>query len=82
MAHLYGQMIEAHTDIDVDVEDNLGGTQVCYEALQAGEIDMYLDYTGTVYVSLLNHPAKSDMEAVYQECKDELAANYGAARNR
>ena len=35
---------------------------------------MYLDYTGTVYVSLLNHPAKSDMEAVYQECKDELAA--------
>lgn len=76
LAHLYGQMIEAHTDIDVDVEDNLGGTQVCYEALQAGEIDMYLDYTGTVYVSLLNHPAKSDMEAVYQECKDELAANY------
>lgn len=76
LAHLYGQMIEAHTDIDVDVEDNLGGTQVCYEALQAGEIDMYLDYTGTVYVSLLNHPAKSDMEAVYQECRDELAANY------
>ena len=76
LAHLYGQMIEAHTDIDVDVEDNLGGTQVCYEALQAGEIDMYLDYTGTVYVSLLNHPAKSDMEAVYQECKDELVANY------
>ena len=60
----------------MDVEDNLGGTQVCYEALQAGEIDIYLDYTGTVYVSLLNHPAKSDMEAVYQECKDELAANY------
>ena len=46
LAHLYGQMIEAHTDIDVDVEDNLGGTQVCYEALQAGEIDMYLDYNG------------------------------------
>ena len=31
-------MIEAHTDIGVDVEDNLGGTQVCYEASKPGKL--------------------------------------------
>ncbi len=76
LAHLYGQMIEAHTDIDVTVEDNLGGTKVCYEALKAGEIDMYPDYTGTIYVSLLGHAAEADTEAVYAECKDEMLSNY------
>ena len=57
LANLYGQMIEAHTDIDVEVEENLGGTQVCYEALRANEIDLYIDYTGTVYeTTMLDHP--------------------------
>lgn len=72
LAYMYGYMIEENTDIEVDVRDNLGGTQVCYEALKKDEIDMYVDYTGTVYVSLLNHEAKADMEAVYEECKAEL----------
>ena len=75
LANLYGQMIEAHTDIDVEVEENLGGTQVCYEALRANEIDLYIDYTGTVYVSLLGHEAQSDTEAVYQACKEEMLTN-------
>lgn len=74
LAYMYADMIEANTDIEVEVKDNLGGTQVCYEALKKDEIDMYIDYTGTVYVSLLNHQVKSDMEAVYNECKEELAA--------
>ena len=44
--------------------------------MKKGEIDMYVDYTGTVYVSLLQHEAKPDMEAVYNECKEELDKEY------
>ena len=29
--------------------------------------------------TFLNHEAKSDMEAVYQECRDELAEGYDIA---
>lgn len=73
LCNLYADVIEHDTDINVVREENLGGSQVCYEALKKGEIDGYIDYTGTIYVSLLGHKAKSDMDAVYEECKAELS---------
>ncbi len=79
LCNLYADVIEHDTDISVERKENLGGSQVCFEAMEKGEIDMYVDYTGTVYVNILNHEAKSDMEAVYQECRDELAEGYDIA---
>ncbi|MFR8267830.1 MAG: glycine betaine ABC transporter substrate-binding protein [Clostridia bacterium] len=70
LCNLYADVIEHDTDISVERKENLGGSQVCFEAMEKGEIDMYVDYTGTVYVNILNHEAKSYMEAVYQECRD------------
>lgn len=75
LCNLYADVIEHDTDINVVREENLGGSQICYEAIKKGEVDMYIDYTGTIYVSILGHTAKPDMEAVYRECKEELAKN-------
>ena len=69
LCNLYADVIEHDTDINVIRKENLGGSQVCFEALKKGEIDMYVDYTGTIYVNILNQPAKADMQAVYDECK-------------
>ena len=77
LCNLYADVIEKETDIHVIRKENLGGSQVCFEAMEKGEIDMYVDYTGTVYINILNHQAKSDMEAVYNECKTELKKSYG-----
>ncbi len=79
LCNLYADVIEHDTDISVVRKENLGGSQVCFEAMEKGEIDMYVDYTGTVYVSILNHEVKNDMDAVYQECKAELDEDYGIA---
>lgn len=79
LCNLYADIIEDKTDINVIRKENLGGTQVCYEALKKGDIDMYVDYTGTIYCNLLNHVAKSDMKAVYKECKDEMASKHKIA---
>ena len=76
LCNLYADIIESETDITVERKENLGGTQVCFEAMKKGEIDMYVDYTGTMYVSILNHEVKNDMEAVYNECKEEMADLY------
>ena len=76
LCNMYADIIEHDTDINVVRQLNLGGSQVCFEAMKKGEIDMYVDYTGTVYVSLLQHEAKPDMEAVYNECKAELEKNF------
>ena len=77
LCNLYADMIEEKTDIKVIRKENLGGSQVCFEAMEKNEIDMYVDYTGTIYINILKHQAKSDMDAVYRQCKEELKETYG-----
>ena len=76
LCNLYADVIEKQTDVNVIRKENLGGTQVCYGALKKGEIDMYVDYTGTLYCDLLSHKASSNMTAVYNTCKKELNDKY------
>lgn len=40
-------------DIDALHRSRLGGTTICFTALEAGEIDVYADYTGTLIRELL-----------------------------
>ncbi len=76
MGHMMSDIIEARTGLTVDRRMHLGGTQVAQEALHKGEIDLYLDYTGTLYVSVLKHEPSSDMEFVYRETRDEFMRDY------
>ena len=77
VAHLTADMVEAHTDININRKVNLGGTQVCFEALKSKEIDMYIEYSGTAYGDTLNHPPSSDVEEVYNTVKSELKEKFG-----
>lgn len=54
LGNMLEQLIEAKTDIEVETKLNLGGTQIAYSALKAGSVDLYVEYTGTAYVNLLN----------------------------
>lgn len=77
LMNLYSDVIEDKTDIEVERAENLGGTQVCLEAIQKGEIDMYIDYTGTQYMSILKHETNNDTQEVYEICKKEMKEKYG-----
>ena len=61
---------------EVDDQVGLGGTAVNREALLAGEIDMYWEYTGTGWMAHLGHeePITNPQEA-YDEVKAEDAGN-------
>ena len=72
LCSLYGQYIEDKTDIKVVQKSNLGGSQVAYEAVKNGDIDMYVDYTGTLYGSVLNINKSRDMKEVYNTCVKKL----------
>jgi len=76
LCNLYSDLIEDKTDIQVDRKASLGGSQVCFESMKKGEIDMYVDYTGTIYSNILGLPAKSDMDAVYNECASQMSDKY------
>lgn len=76
VVHLMADMIEDRTDIRVNRKDNLGGTQVLFNAVKSGEVDMYLEYTGTIYGDTLGYPPNSDMVEVYDMSKADLKEQY------
>jgi len=43
---------------------NLGGTLLCHEAVKSGQIDAYVEYTGTALTDVLKRPAQSDPREV------------------
>lgn len=77
LGNMIADFIEDHTDISVNRQFDLGGTQVCFSALNAGEIDMYVEYSGTAYGDTLKYPAISDVEKVYETVKIDLKEKYG-----
>jgi osmoprotectant transport system permease protein len=60
LAHLFAQLIEGYTDFDVTIKTGLGGTKICFDALQKGAIDLYAEYTGTGFLVLLN-PSQTEI---------------------
>jgi len=72
VVHLMADMIEDRTDLSVIRKDNLGGTQVAFNALKSEDIDLYLEYTGTIYGDTLGYSPNSDMVEVYETSKNDL----------
>ncbi len=63
--------------VRVDRRLNLGGTFVCHQALTAGELDLYPEYTGTAFTAILAKKPVSDTKLV----RDEVAGEYGKRWN-
>lgn len=61
LVRLIGDRLRAD-GFEVDVRDSLGST-VVFDALAAGEIDVYVDYSGTIWA---NHMRRADAPAAAQ----------------
>jgi osmoprotectant transport system substrate-binding protein len=77
LAELLAQQIEARTGLKVERRFNLGGTLICQQALRAGEIDLYVEYTGTALTAVLGEPPSRDPAAVYARVKKAYAERFG-----
>ncbi|WP_462411838.1 ABC transporter permease/substrate-binding protein [Neobacillus sp. Marseille-QA0830] len=77
LGNMLADLIENKTDIKVDRQLNLGGSQVTFGALNSGDIDLYVEYTGTSLVNILNHPPQNDPEKVYSQVQKEFNSKYG-----
>jgi osmoprotectant transport system substrate-binding protein len=76
LAELLAQHIEARTGILVDRKTNLGGTLLVHKALLAGELDVYVEYTGTALTSVLNERPSGDWSAVYARVRSLYAERF------
>ena len=66
LAELLAQHIESKTGIPVERKTNLGGTLLVHKALEAGQLDLYVEYTGTALTAVLNESPQGDSSAVYR----------------
>ena len=76
LCHMVADLIEENTDLTVKRQPMLGGTQVCTSAVRSGEIDLYIDYTGTCYADTLGYTPISDVEEVYQTVVKDFDEKY------
>ena len=77
LGELFSQLIENKTKIKVERRFNLGGTFVCFSALQEGKIDLYPEYTGTGLTAVLKREPMRDEDEVYAEVKKVFRKEYG-----
>jgi osmoprotectant transport system substrate-binding protein len=64
LGELVAQRLES-AGFAVDRRLNLGGTQICHEAMVAGQLDLYAEYTGTALTAILKEPTINDAAKVY-----------------
>ena len=76
LAELFAQQIEAHSTLRVERRVNLGGTLLCHQALVAGKIDLYPEYTGTALTAVLNEPPQNDPSAVFHRVQEQYRARF------
>ena len=60
----------------VDGRFYLAGTYICQQAILAGRIDVYPEYTGTALAAILKMPASSDAGKVYDQVRAAYAQRF------
>jgi osmoprotectant transport system permease protein len=74
LAEIVAQMLEAQ-NVEVDRKFDLGGN-LAHNALLAGQIDLYPEYTGTAFTAILHHPPISDPKTVYEQVRQEYLSQF------
>jgi glycine betaine/choline ABC-type transport system substrate-binding protein len=76
LAELLAQHIEARSGLHVDRKSNLGGTLLCQKALLSGDLDLYVEYTGTALTAVLNETPSPDSRDVYKRVQQGYAQRF------
>jgi osmoprotectant transport system substrate-binding protein len=77
LAELLAQHIEATTHIPVERKTNLGGTLLVHKALLSGDLDLYVEYTGTALTAVLNEsPGTDDSATIYNRVKQNYSLRF------
>jgi glycine betaine/choline ABC-type transport system substrate-binding protein len=73
LGELVAQLLESRADVAVERRLNLGGTFICDRAIRSGDIDVYVEYTGTAYTAIFNEPPSTDAAHVLARARERYA---------
>lgn len=76
LGELLAQHIEQRTHLAVERRFYLAGTYICHQAILAGRVDVYVEYTGTALTAVLKMPARGTPQEVYDRAKAAYARRF------
>ena len=76
LGELLAQEIEARSPLKVERRFYLAGSYICHQALVAGRIDAYVEYTGTALSAILKQPLDRDPDSVFKTVRTLYASRY------
>ena len=76
LGEILAQHLEARTHLPVTRRFYLAGSYICQQALLAGRIDTYVEYTGTALTAILHDPIEKDPSAVFGRVKSEYQRRF------
>lgn len=77
LSEIMGQHIQKATGFDTTVMQSLGST-VAFDALRAGQLDVYVDYSGTIWATIMKRAQlPDDRSKVLREVARYLADEHG-----
>jgi len=79
LGELLAQIFEKHAHVPVERRFYLAGTYICQQAILAGRIDVYVEYTGTALTAILKQPARSNSREVFEIVRSEYQRRFNLA---
>lgn len=76
LGEIIAQHIEARLDMPVERKLDLGGTLLAHQALLAGDIDMYPEYTGTAFTNVMKRSGVTDPAVVLEQVRAEYSSGF------
>jgi osmoprotectant transport system substrate-binding protein len=77
LGEILAQEIENKTGLPVERRFYLAGSYICHQALLAGRIDLYPEYTGTALTAILKKKPFGNSAEVYERVKQEYHLKFG-----
>ncbi|HZM09884.1 MAG TPA: glycine betaine ABC transporter substrate-binding protein [Candidatus Limnocylindrales bacterium] len=77
LGELVVQVLARTCQTIIDGRFYLAGTYICQQAILAGRIDIYPEYTGTALAAVLKEKATGDSHEVYEEVKRQYRSRFG-----
>ena len=76
LGEILAQQIEARTHLRVERRFYLAGSFICQQAMLAGRIDTYVEYTGTALTAILHDPVSRDPSDVFGRVRTEYKQRF------
>lgn len=79
IGNMMADLVEAKTDLKVTRKMSLGGTMIAFQALASNEINIYPEYTGTAFGTIMGNTVVPGMtkEEVYDIVVSQMKEDYG-----